>query len=152
MLEWLGENAWVAWMVLAALLAVTEMLTLDLTLLMLAAGAVAGGITALVFPGLLWLQIVVAVVVAVAMLGLLRPTLLRRLRDIPGYRSSVAKMVGSPGVALTEITASGGEVKIAGEVWSAHSLEGVIAAGTPIEVYQVDGATAIVYPRNLALP
>ncbi len=61
-------------------------------------------------------------------------------------------MVGSPGVALTEITASGGEVKIAGEVWSAHSLEGVIAAGTRVEVYQVDGATAIVYPRNLALP
>ncbi len=84
MLEWLGENAWVAWMVLAALLAVTEMLTLDLTLLMLAAGAVAGGIVALVFPGLLWLQIVVAVVVAVAMLGLLRPTLLRRLRDTAG--------------------------------------------------------------------
>ena len=151
-MEWLAEHAWLAWMVAGALLAVAEILTLDLTLLMLAVGAFAGGAAALLFPGVLWLHIAVAVAVAVAMLGLLRPTLLRRMRDLPGYRSSVDKMVGSPGVALTEITAAGGEVKVAGEVWSAHSLEGVIAAGTEIAVYQVDGATAIVYPRNLALP
>ncbi len=86
------------------------------------------------------------------MLGLLRPTLLRKIRALPGYRSSVDKMVGSPGVALTPITADGGEVKVAGEVWSAHSLEGSIEAGTEIEVYRIDGAIAIVYPRHLALP
>ncbi|HOC14043.1 MAG TPA: NfeD family protein [Propionicimonas sp.] len=152
MAEWLAEHAWAAWMVLAALLAMAEMLTLDFTLLMLAVGALAGGLVALAFPGLIWVQFLVAVVVAVAMLGLLRPTLLRKLRDLPGYRSSIDKMVGSSGVALTEITASAGEVKVAGEVWTAHSLEGTIAAGTEIEIYRVDGATVIVYPRHLALP
>ncbi|HQD97770.1 MAG TPA: NfeD family protein, partial [Propionicimonas sp.] len=138
MAEWLAEHAWAAWMVLAALLAMAEMLTLDFTLLMLAVGALAGGLVALAFPGLIWVQFLVAVVVAVAMLGLLRPTLLRKLRDLPGYRSSIDKMVGSSGVALTEITASAGEVKVAGEVWTAHSLEGTIAAGTEIEIYRVD--------------
>jgi len=152
MMEWVADHLWAAWMSLAALLAVAEMLTLDFTLLMLAAGALAGGVVALFLPGLLWLQIIVAVVVAVAMLGLLRPTLLNKIRALPGYRSSVDKMVGSPGVALTEITAGGGEVKVAGEVWSAHSLEGSIDAGTEIEVYRIDGAIAIVYPRHLALP
>lgn len=152
MMEWLAEHLWVAWMTLAALLAVAEMLTLDFTLLMLAAGALAGGLVALAVPGLLWLQILVAIVVAVAMLGLLRPSMLRKIRSLPGYRSSVDKMVGSPGVAMTEITAGGGEVKVSGEVWSAHSLEGSIAAGTEIEVYRIDGAIAIVYPRHLALP
>ena len=152
MMEWLAENLWVAWLVLATLLAVAEMLTLDFTLLMLAVGALAGGAVALALPGVLWLQIVVAAVTAVAMLGLLRPTLLRKIRALPGYRSSVDKMVGSPGVALTQITSEGGEVKVAGEVWSAHSLEGEIAAGAEVEVYRIDGAIAIVYPRHLALP
>ena len=152
MMQWLAENLWVAWLTAAALLAVAEMLTLDFTLLMLAAGALAGGVVALAFPGLLWLQVLVGVVVAVAMLATLRPTLLRKIRALPGYRSSVDKMVGSPGVALTAITADGGEVKVAGEVWSAHSLEGSIVAGTEIEVYRIDGAIAIVYPRHLALP
>lgn len=152
MMEWLAENLWVAWLVLATLLAVAEMLTLDFTLLMLAAGALAGGLVALAFPGVLWLQILMAVVVAVSMLGLARPTLLRKIRAMPGYRSSVDKMIGSPGLALTSITADGGEVKVAGEVWSAHSLEGSIDAGTEIEVYRIDGAIAIVYPRHQALP
>lgn len=152
MMQWVAEHLWVAWMTLATLLAVAEMLTLDFTLLMLATGALAGGIVALFLPGVLWLQIIVAVVVAVSMLGLLRPTLLAKIRLLPGYRSSVDKMVGSPGVALTQITAEGGEVKVAGEVWSAHSLEGKIEAGTEVEVYRIDGPIAIVYPRHLALP
>lgn len=152
MMQWLAENLWLVWISLAAILGVTELLTLDFTLLMLAAGALAGGLAALVFPGLLWVQIAAAVVVAVAMLGLLRPTLLQKVRALPGYRSSVDKMVGSAGVATSEITASAGEAKIAGEVWTARSVEGTIPAGTEIEVYRIDGAIAVVYPRNLALP
>ena len=42
MLEWIQENWWVVWLVLAGGLAVSEMLTLDMTLLMLAGGALAG--------------------------------------------------------------------------------------------------------------
>jgi Membrane protein implicated in regulation of membrane protease activity len=152
MAEWLAANAWLGWLVLAVALGVTELLTLDFTLLMLASGALAGGVVAVILPGAFWLQILVAVVVAVAMLGLLRPTLLRRVRELPGYRSSLDKMIGSTGVAVTEISAAGGEVKVAGESWSARSVEGTIAAGTEIEVYRIDGAVAVVYPRDLALP
>jgi membrane protein implicated in regulation of membrane protease activity len=151
-MEWLAEHLWGLWVSLAALLGVAELMTLDFTLLMLASGALAGGLVALAFPGVLWVQIAGAVVVAVAMLALARPTLLRKVRALPGYRSSVDKMVGSPGIALTEITSGTGEVKVAGEVWTAHSVEGTIPAGTEVEVYRIDGAIAIVYPRNLALP
>lgn len=153
MWQWLSDNLWSIWLVLGAGLALTELVTLDFTLLMLAAGAVAGGATALIFPGLFWLQIAVAVVVAVLMLALLRPTLLEKIRRMPGYRSSVDKLVGSSGVVVAEITAAGGEVKLSGEVWTARSVDGTpIPAGEQIEVYQVDGATVVVYPRHQALP
>lgn len=151
-MQWLADNLWALWLVTAGVLAVTETLTLDFTLLMLASGALAGAATAFFFPGLLWLQIAVAIVVAVAMLFLLRPTLLARVRSAPGYRSSLDKMIGSAGTATSEITTAGGEAKINGEAWSARAVDGVIAAGTEIEVYQVDGATAVVYPRGHALP
>ncbi len=153
MWEWLSNNVWSIWLVLGAGLALTELVTLDFTLLMLAAGAVAGGATALIFPGMLWLQIAVAVVVAILMLALLRPTLLEKIRRMPGYRSSVDKLVGSTGVVVAEITVAGGEVKLAGEVWTARSVDGnPIPIGEQIEVYQVDGATVVVYPRHQALP
>jgi membrane protein implicated in regulation of membrane protease activity len=96
---------------------------------------------------------VVAIGVAVAMLALLRPTLLKKIRSMPGYRSSLDKMVGSTGQALTAITGTGGEIKVAGETWTARSVDGTtIPAGSQVEVYQVDGAVAVVYPRHQALP
>ena len=83
MLEWLSANWWAVWLVAAVLLAVSEALTLDFTLLMLAAGALAGAGTALLFPGLLLVQVVVAVAVAFSLLFLLRPTLLAASRCAP---------------------------------------------------------------------
>lgn len=147
-LAWLGAHAWAAWGVVALGLAAAELLTLDLTLLMLAAGAAAGGATALVLPGLWWLQVLVAVVVAILTLLVLRPTLLEKVRNAPGYRSSLESLVGSSGVATAQITGSAGEAKVAGQVWDARAFdpEMVVAPGQDVEVYGLDGITLIVYP------
>ena len=136
------------WTVASAGLACAEMLGGDFTLLMLAAGAGAGAVTAAIVPGLWLLQVIVAVAVAALLLAVLRPTLLRRIREAPGYRSSLDKLVGSEGVATSEITDGHGQVKVDGEEWSARALEpgSTIAVGERIEVYEVDGATLVVYP------
>ena len=154
LIDWLGDNAWTLWLSLAFLLAVAEVLSLDLVLIMLAVGALAGAGVAAVAPGLWWLQVVVALAVAFGMLALLRPTLMARVRSMPGYRSSAAKMVGSTGVVVAEVTRNGGEIKVDGQSWSArpYSAESVIAPGAEVEVYEVDGAIAVVYPAHEALP
>ena len=129
MWEWLSDNWWASWLVAAALLALTESLTLDFTLLMLAAGALAGA--------------------GVALLFLLRPTLLEKVRSAPGYRSALQRMVGSTGQATTAITGNSGEVKVNGEVWRARSFGDVeIEAGASVEVFEVDGITVVVYPKE----
>jgi membrane protein implicated in regulation of membrane protease activity len=152
--DWLGENAWAIWLSIALLLAVAEILSLDLVLIMLAVGALAGAGVALVAPGLWWLQVIVALAVSFGMLLLLRPTLMAKVRNMPGYRSSASKMVGSTGFAMSEITRNGGEIKIDGQSWSArpYSADVVIEEGTEIEVYEIDGVIAVVYPRHEALP
>ena len=40
--DWLGDNAWALWLSLAFLLAVAEILSLNLVLIMFAVGALAG--------------------------------------------------------------------------------------------------------------
>ena len=97
--DWLGENSWAIWLSLAFLLAIAEIMSLDLVLIMLAVGALAGAAVAVLAPSLWWLQILTAAAVSITMLLLLRPTLLAKVRNMPGYRSSAAKMVGSSGVA-----------------------------------------------------
>jgi len=152
--DWLGENAWAIWLSIAFLLAVAEILSLDLVLIMMAAGALAGAGVAVVAPGLWWLQILTAVAVSFAMLLLLRPTVMAKVRNMPGYRSSASKMVGSTGFAVSEITRGGGEIKVDGQSWSArpYSSDLVIEQGTEVEVYEIDGAIAVVYPKHEALP
>ncbi|AQP46743.1 nodulation efficiency protein D [Tessaracoccus aquimaris] len=150
---WVREHLWAAWGVLALGLAAAELFTLDLTLLMLASGAAMGGVTALIFPGLVWLQVLVAIVTAFCTLFLLRPTLLAKVRNAPGYRSSLDKLVGSAGFATAAITGSAGEVKVDGQVWEARSYDPSvpISAGEAIEVFGLDGITLIVYPTSKPL-
>ncbi len=40
LLDWIRTNLWAGWGILAAVLAAAELLTMDLTLLMLATGAI----------------------------------------------------------------------------------------------------------------
>jgi membrane protein implicated in regulation of membrane protease activity len=152
--DWLGDHAWALWLSLAFLLAVAEVLSLDLVLIMLAAGALAGAGVAVIAPGLWWLQILVAAGVSVGTLLLLRPTLMARVRNLPGYRSSTDKMVGSSGVAVSQIDRRGGEIKVDGQSWTArpYSSDLVIEPGEEIEVYEIDGVIAVVYPKHGALP
>jgi membrane protein implicated in regulation of membrane protease activity len=152
--DWLGENSWAIWLSLAFLLAIAEIMSLDLVLIMLAVGALAGAAVAVVAPTLWWLQILVATGISVMMLLLLRPTLLAKVRSMPGYRSSADKMVGSSGVAISQIDKSGGEIKVDGQSWSArpYSSDVVIEQGTEIEVYEIDGVIAVVYPKYGQLP
>lgn len=151
--EWLGAHLWAGWGVLALALAAAELLTLDLTLLMLASGALMGAATALVFPGLIWLQVLVALATAMATLFLLRPTLLERVRRSPGYRSSLDQLVGSEGTATTAITGSSGSVKVDGQVWEARAYDPGIPmqAGEVVEVFGLDGITLLVYPKSRSL-
>ena len=152
--DWLGDNSWAIWLSLAFLLAVAEVISLDLVLIMLAVGALAGAGVAVLAPGLWWLQILTAAAVSVLMLLLLRPTLLKRVRNMPGYRSSTAKLVGSSGIAVSQIDRQGGEIKVDGQSWTARPYisDTVIEQGTEIEVYEIDGAIAVVYPKHGALP
>ena len=151
--DWLGDNAWALWLSLAFLLAVAEMLSLDLVLLMLAAGALAGAGVAVVAPGLWWLQVAAAIAVSLGMLVLLRPTLLARVRSLPGYRSSADTLVGSSGYAISEISRRGGEIKVAGQSWTARPYEtdAVISEGTEVEVFEIDGVVAVVHPKYQSL-
>ncbi len=147
---WFAAHGWIGWGVLALALAAAELLTLDLTLLMLASGALAAGIVWFIAPGLVWLQVVVGVIVAALTLALLRPALLDRVRNSPGYRSSLDKLRGSVGTATAAITVGGGEVRVDGQLWEARPFDPdlVIAAGETVEVYGLDGVTLLVHPTD----
>jgi membrane protein implicated in regulation of membrane protease activity len=145
-MDWLQNHMWELWMGLAILLGVAELVSLDLILLMLAGGALAGVLTALV--GLaVPVQVLVAVATSVAMLALVRPSVVKRLHSGPELVQGHNKLIGKQGVVISEVSCDGGQVRIAGEVWTARPYDddAVIEPGAKVDVFEIRGATAVVH-------
>jgi membrane protein implicated in regulation of membrane protease activity len=146
----LGGYDWLAWLGLAIVLGGIEVTTLDLTFLMLSAGALAGvGVAVLGLPFVV--QVLVALATAVAMLAAVRPVALRHLRTPAETRTGIAALVGAKAITLERVDNNGGSIKLMGEVWTARSYDPhtAIEAGTPVDVVKIDGATAIVYESEI---
>jgi membrane protein implicated in regulation of membrane protease activity len=136
---------WVLWVLAAGLMAVGEMFTLSFFLGPLAVAAGAGAIAALVGAGPA-LQIVVFILVSAASIGVLRPVARRHLKVPSQLRTGTAALVGRQAEVLERVDARGGQVKLAGEVWSARSYDEdeVLEPGARVHVMEIEGATALV--------
>jgi membrane protein implicated in regulation of membrane protease activity len=146
-MNWVQEHAWQSWLIAGLLLAGGELATLDLTLLMLAAGALAACLVAAVGLNVVF-QVFAAVVVSVSLLWFVRPTVVRRLHAGPTLQNGPQNLVGKSGLVLERVTAHTGRVKLKGEVWSARAIDEftVVEPGQEVSVAEIDGATAVVYP------
>jgi len=147
-MEWLRDHAWETWLGLAILLGLAEMVSLDLVLIMLAAGALVGMVAALLdLP--VAVQILAAAATSVAALALVRPSMVKRLHTGPELAMGHGKLVGKQGIVTHEISGlATGTIKLAGELWTAAPYDETtsIAAGEFVEVLEIRGATAVVHP------
>ena len=143
--DWLRENLWALWLGLAMLLGVLELFNLDLILLMLAGGALAGLVVDLA-GGPVVLQVLVAAATSVAMLALVRPNIVKRLHTYPELRLGHEALIGEEGFTVAEISAQAGQVKVGGEIWTARPYDDsiVIPVGAKVRIYAIKGATAYV--------
>ena len=139
---------WIWWVGLALALGVIEMLTVDLTFLMLGGGALAGGIAGALGAPLV-VQVLIAVVVAGLLLFIVRPLAKRRMESAtPDTFTGVAALVGKTATVVADVTDRTGRIKIHGDVWTARTHEPgiVLHTGTTVQVVRIDGATAVIAP------
>ena len=147
--EWIISNAWVIWLALFLLLAIIEMLSLDLYFIMLGIGAL-GGVTVALLNGPLWLQVVVFCVVSLLMILLVRPIAVRHLKKSPeGFRSNIERLIGADALILEPTSRISGSAKIQGEIWTVRAELNVptMPPGTYAVVSRIDGATAYLSPK-----
>ncbi|MCW2850192.1 MAG: hypothetical protein JWR90_4166 [Marmoricola sp.] len=145
-MDWLSDNLWAGWLGVAVLFGVLELVSLDLFLIMLAGGAVVGAVTALA-GGPLPLQIVLALISSVALLGVIRPGVVRRLHSGPDLKTGADALIGKRATVLRELAyGTPGRVKIGGEEWTAepYDEDDRIEIGAVVDVVQIKGATAYV--------
>jgi membrane protein implicated in regulation of membrane protease activity len=141
--------SWIIWLIVAVVLGVAELLTTTLAFGLIAVAAVAAAVVGAFHIGLTW-QLAAFIVVAGAGLGVVRPIAVRHLKQPPALRTGAAALVGRSAVVLEEVTEHSGRVRIDGEEWSSRPYDEslVIPVGTKVDVMQIKGATALVYPRE----
>jgi len=144
MIDWIRDHAWASWLGLAVVLAVVEMLSLDLVLLMFAVGALAAAAAAgLGAP--VWLTIPLFALVSLLLLFLVRPSIVARLHAGPTLLTGHGNLVGAIAVVVEPVDWQNGRVQLRGELWSARTVGDVVFdTGTEVLVTQIDGATAVV--------
>ncbi|MFI8089681.1 NfeD family protein [Streptomyces sp. NPDC086080] len=142
-------DPWVIWLIIAAVLAVAEIFTLTAALGMLSAAAlVTAGAAAAGLP--IGFQLLVYALVATGTLLFVRPVALRHMLPPQTARFGTDALIGKPAYVLSDVSGTGGRVRIDGEEWTARSYDEtlVIPTGRTVDVIEISGATALVYPRD----
>ncbi|CAM01787.1 membrane protein implicated in regulation of membrane protease activity [Saccharopolyspora erythraea NRRL 2338] len=142
-------DAWLVWLLLAVALGVAEIFTLTAALGLLGGAAlITAGLAALGVP--LPVQLVVFALASAASVLLVRPVAARHMVGPQTQRFGVDALIGKSAYTVREVTAWDGRIRLDGEEWTAHSFDEtvVIPEGTTVDVLQISGSTAIVYPRE----
>ncbi|QLD10502.1 NfeD family protein [Microbacterium oleivorans] len=145
MLPDLTQYLWIAWLVLALIFVIVELLTLEFTFLMLAAGTLVGGLGTNLLSAPWWLQVAAAAAVSALLLFTIRPLLLRALRRSSAHiPTNVDALAGIGARVLVPFVDGAGSVKLDnGETWTARLTDPTadVAVGSRLIVHAVRGAT-----------
>ena len=141
-------DAWVLWLIAAAIFGLGEIATLGFFLAPFAGGALIAAVVAAAGAGtaLSW---VAFLVVSVVLLAALRPVARRHRSQPPQLRTGTAALVGETAVVLERISNGddAGAVRLKGQVWTARTYDDdhePIEAGERVHVMEIRGATALV--------
>lgn len=133
------------WLVLLVVLVAGEAITVGLTFIWFAVGALSALLVS-VLGGPIWLQVVVFLALSAATLVLVRPVAAKLLT--PGISPTNADRILNQVALVTEEIdnlAQTGQVKLSGQVWTARSEdEEVIPAQTKVRILRIEGVKVFV--------
>ena len=143
-------GTWIVWLIIAAVLGAVEIVTVTLAFGLVAVGALVGCRGGRRRGAAGRLQFGTFALASAVGLGVARPLAMRHVRQPPLLRSGTAALVGRSATVTEEVSADGGRVRIGADVWTARPYDEtlVIPAGTRVDVLHIEGATALVYPRE----
>jgi membrane protein implicated in regulation of membrane protease activity len=142
-------DAWLIWLIIAAVLLVVEMFTLTAALGVLGVAAlITAGLAALGLP--IPVQLLAFTGTAAVGVLVIRPVVRRQMLRPQRERFGVDALIGRPAYVVSEVSGLDGRVRIGGEEWTARAYDEnlVIPVGSTVDVLEISGSTALVYPRE----
>lgn len=134
------------WLAFMIVLIVIEAMTISLTTLWFAIGALVAFLLGLFGVPFVW-QLIAFFVVSTVLIVFTRPLALKALK-VGKTKTNVDSLAGREGVVISDISEfATGQVKLGGQVWSALPYDGAtILEGAVVTVVSVEGVKLIVKP------
>lgn len=140
---------WHIWLIIAGVCFIIEMMTVGFFVFWFGIGALLTMIVSLIFPDNLILQATTFVISSTLLIFLTKPLVNKLQKSDKKVATNAYSVIGKKGIVTQDIneTHGVGQIKVAGEVWSAKTTDGsTIEKGTQIEVIKIDGVKAVVEP------
>lgn len=144
---------WHIWLIIAGVCFIIEMMTVGFLVFWFGIGALLTMIVSLIFPDNIVLQTTVFVISSTLLIFLTKPLAKKLSKSDKKIATNAYSVIGKKGIVVQDIneTHGVGQIKVAGEVWSAKTSDGsTIEKGTQIEVIKIDGVKAVVEPTSVA--
>lgn len=145
------ENMLFVWLVLLIVFIVIELVTMGLTTIWFAGGALLAAAAAAMHAPLV-IQVALFLIVSILLLFFTRPIAVRYFNK-DRIKTNVESMVGRQAIVISEIdNLEGiGQVTVGGQEWTARSMDEnqKIAVGTVVLVRAISGVKLIVEPRQM---
>lgn len=140
----------VYWLVLFVVLLIIEIITMGLTTIWFAGGALAAFLAGVIGFGLT-VQVIVFLAVSIVLLLLTRPVAVRYFNQ-ERQKTNAERLIGEKALVLEDIDTlkAVGRVEVCGQEWSAKTDEpdGKIAKDTVVEIEGIQGVKLIVSKKE----
>ncbi|MCR5459082.1 MAG: NfeD family protein [Acetatifactor sp.] len=138
----------IAWIVVLVVAVLVEIISLGLSSIWFAGGALVALIVA-ALGGPIWLQVILFLVVSFLLLIFTRPIAVKYFNK-DRIRTNAESIVGKQGIVITELNnlRGLGQVSVGGQEWSARSSDDgqVIYEGSVVEIVAISGVKLICKP------
>ena len=138
----------VYWLIASAVFLLVEIMTLGLTSIWFAGGAVVAAITAL-FGVPFWVQMLIFIVVTCLLFALPRPVAKRYLNS-KVQKTNTDALIGQTALVTQDIDNlnAKGQVKVEGQIWTARSISDDVQLheGQKVMIESISGVKVIVKP------
>jgi len=138
---------WYIWLIASGFFFIAEIATTGFLVFWLGIGALLAMCISFITESLL-IQTAVFVVSSIILILLTKPLISKYVDVKESVPTNAYRVIGKSGIVITDIDSINGtgQVKVNGEIWSAHSEEN-LKAGTEVEVLEINGVKLIVKPK-----
>ncbi len=139
------------WLILLVILIIIEFVTMALTTVWFAGGALVAAVAALL-GGPIWLQITLFVLVSLVLLFFTRPVTVKYFNKAR-VKTNVESLIGRQAIVISEIdNLEGiGQVTVGGQEWSARSLDDAVKlpVGAVVYIREINGVKLMVEEKQM---